>query len=131
MSYRACLAAAALALAAAPAQAAGPAPEFGGTWECRLPRQSTPRTPPIIYIQHAKSSDPNKVMVEVDGFGREMAGIGELTIVADGWSRIAPEAGAPFFVRRTESPKGIAAPAMMLRRSEDGPIYRCLRLPLG
>jgi len=117
--------------AAVSASAAGPVPEFGGTWECRLPGAAPTTTPPIVWIQHARSSEPNKVIVEVDGFSRDMAGVGELELVEDGWSKITPERGSPFFLRPDQAPRGVASPAMELRRVEKGPTYQCLRLPPG
>ena len=115
----------------APAFAAGPVPDFGGSWECRLPGQPLTNTPDIVWIQHAASSDPHRTIVEVDGFAHEMAGSGELAAAHDGWSSITPERGPSFFVRRTASPRETLAPAMELKRTETGPVYRCLRLPLG
>ncbi len=117
-----------LALAVLPAAHAED--PFAGTWECRIPGEAITRTPPILWIQHARGSDPSRVLIEVDGFAREMSGFADLSSSSDGWSRVAPETGAPFMLRRVASPRGTAAPAMELRR-EAGPTYRCLRLPLG
>ena len=112
-----------------PAFAADSIASLAGTWECRLPTEAKTKRPPIVWIEPV-ATDAGKVTVDVDGFARDIAGTGIVTTTSDGWWKVTPQQGVPFFVKEVPPPRGVAGPAMELRRTETGPAYQCLRLPV-
>ena len=118
-----------LLASALPAAAADSVAALAGTWECRLPSEAKTKRPPIVWIETV-ASDAGKISVDVDGFARDIAGTGTVTAESDGWWKVTPEHGVPFFIRQVPPPRGVAGPAMELRRTDSGPVYSCLRLPI-
>jgi hypothetical protein len=102
--------------------AAGPADAVAGTWECRVPGTDHGPTPPILYLGAA---DGAETAIDVDGFAREVYGIGRIDVDAGGWWKITPEQGAAFRVRPDAAARG-GRPTMQVQR--DAASYRCHRV---
>jgi hypothetical protein len=108
---------------------AGPADEMAGTWECRLPGVEYGRKPPILYVGQAAEKDSGQpVVVDLDGFAREVYGLSSVAPDADGWLKVTPAQGQAFLVRPEADPK-VKTAAMALRLAAAGGTYRCVRLP--
>jgi hypothetical protein len=108
---------------------AGPADEMAGTWECRLPGVEYGRKPPILYVGQSEVKDSGQsVVVDLDGFAREVYGLSSVTPDADGWLKVTPAQGQAFLVR-PEADEKVKTAVMALRLGATGGIYRCLRLP--
>ena len=115
------------ALGMAGLAAAQSADDMVGTWECRQPGVEYRNKPPILYVEGSSAKDPSKAIVlDVDGFTREVYGLSDVTADSDGWLKITPAQGQAFTVRPEGVTKSRTA-SMALRRA--GATYRCLRLP--
>jgi hypothetical protein len=115
----------ALALPASAAEIAN----LYGTWECRVPGAAPTKTPPILWLAPGTGAATGQVIVEVDGFTRDVAGLGDVTTLDGGWLRVALPGGKTLLMREATARAGRRAPSMELKRVESGTSYRCLRLP--
>jgi hypothetical protein len=102
--------------------AAGPADALAGTWECRAPGVDHGTTPPILYLGAAEGASS---VIDVDGFARDVYGLGEIAADAGGWWKVTPAQGAAFRVRPEDAGRS-ARPMMQVQR--DGASYRCHRV---
>jgi hypothetical protein len=118
-------AALALALPAPAAEISG----LYGTWECRVPGAGPTKTPPIVWIAPGTGAATGQLIVEIDGFARDAAGLGEVTALDGGWFKVALPQGKTLLMREATARAGRRAPSMELKRGETGTLYRCLRLP--
>jgi hypothetical protein len=128
MKIIASIALAAGMLVVTPAQAAEIAHLYG-TWECRVPGAAPTKTPPILWIAPGTGAAAGRLIVEVDGFSRDTAGLGDVAALDGGWFKVSLPEGKTLLMREAVAPRGRRAPSMELKRGETGASYRCLRLP--
>ncbi|MCX7891375.1 MAG: hypothetical protein N2544_03255 [Burkholderiales bacterium] len=112
-----------------PAAGAADIASLYGTWECRIPGSAPTRTPPILWLAPGTGAAQGQLVVEVDGFARDVAGLADVAALDGGWFRVSLPDGKTLLVREGVAPRGRRAPSMELRRGENAPVYRCLRLP--
>jgi hypothetical protein len=113
---------------ALPAQSAEIANLYG-TWECRVPGAAPTNKPPILWLAPGTGAAAGQLIVEVDGFSRDVAGLGTVTAVDGGWVKVSLPEGKTLLLREAPARAGRRAPSMDLKRSETSAPYRCLRLP--
>jgi hypothetical protein len=100
-----------------------------GTWECRVPGAAPTKTPPIVWVAPGTGAAAGQVIIEVDGFSRDVAGLGNVAALDGGWFKVTLPEGKTLVMREATARAGRRAPSMELRRGESGTLYRCLRLP--